>query len=399
MPKQTKATRKQSKKHNRRLVLKTIYDRGEISRAGVARITDLTRPTVSSIVAEFIADGLVEEVGRTPSSGGKPATLLSVIDNSQHLIGLDLANSEFRGAVVNLRGEIHHRVSIPIQERDGEAALALVYQLLDELIESAGSPILGVGIGTPGLMDAKLGIVRTAVNLDWRDLPLGNILTERYGVPVYIANDSQVAALGEFTFGQHDDVENLAVLKVGRGVGAGIILDGDLYYGDSHGAGEIGHFKVVEGGEPCRCGHFGCLETISSTQAIVRQAQAVAISLPQSTLHRFVDTPEKITTDIVLEAFQAGDAALEGIVANAGRYLGFAAAGLVSILNIETVIIAGSAARFGSALLNPLKQEMQNRSLSPLAQNTSVAASQLGSDIVILGAAALLLHHELGLVG
>ena len=399
MPNQTKATRKQSKEHNRRLVLKTIYDRGEISRAGVARITDLTRPTVSSIVAEFITDGLVEEVGRTPSSGGKPATLLSVIDDSRHLIGLDLANSEFRGAVVNLRGEIRHRVGVPVQERDGEAALALVYQLLDELIESAGSPILGVGIGTPGLMDAKLGIVRTAVNLDWQDLPLGNILTERYGVPVFIANDSQVAALGEFTFGQHKDVENLAVLKVGRGIGAGIILHGDLYYGDSHGAGEIGHFKVVEGGEPCRCGHFGCLETISSTQAIVRQARAVAISLPQSTLHRFVDTPEKITTDIVLEAFQAGDAALEGIVANAGRYLGFAAAGLVSILNIETVVVAGSAARFGSGLLDPLKQEMQRRSLPQLAQNTHVSASQLGADIVILGAAALLLDNKLGLVG
>jgi N-acetylglucosamine repressor len=398
MPKRKKATRKQTKKHNSRLVLKTIYDVGEISRASIARFTDLTRPTVSAIVAELMDQGLVQEVGRTPSRGGKPATLLSVIDDSRHLIGLDLADSQFRGAVVNLRGEIRHRVSIPVHERDGEAALALVHQLLDELIASAGSPILGVGIGTPGLMDAEHGIVRTAVNLDWQDLPLGDMLTARYGIPVYIANDSQVAALGEFTFGQHDDLENLTVLKVGRGIGAGIIIDGELYYGDNHGAGEIGHFKVVDDGELCRCGQFGCLETVSSTRAVVRQAR-VSAELPTSSLHDLIAVPAEITTDVVLEASRAGDAAVEEIVANAGRYLGFAAAGLVSILNIETVVVAGSAVRFGSVLLDPLRQEMQRRSLQPLAQNTCVMASQLGTDIVILGAAALLLDNELGLVG
>ena len=398
MSKRQKATRKQTKKHNRRLVLKTIYDVGEISRAGVARATDLTRPTVSAIVAELMEDGFVQEVGRTLSSGGKPATLLSVIADSRRLIGLDLANSEFRGAVVNLRGEIRHRVSIPIQDRNGEAALALVHRLLDELSASADGPILGIGIGAPGLLDAQQGIVRTAVNLDWRNLPLGDNLSERYGVPVYIANDSQVAALGEFTFGQHDGVENLAVLKVGRGVGAGIILAGDLYFGDGYGAGEIGHFKMVAEGDPCRCGHFGCLETISSTRAIVRQAR-IAASSPASSLHRFATAPAEITTDVVLDAFKAGDAALAEIIANAGRHLGFAVAGLVSVLNIETVVVAGSAARFGSVLLEPLRQEMQRRSLPQLAQNTHVVASALGADIVILGAAALLLHNELGLVG
>jgi len=398
MPKRKKATRKQTKKHNRGLVLKTIYDAGEISRAAIARETDLTRPTVSTIVTELMDEGLVQEVGRTPSSGGKPATLLSVIEDSRHLIGLDLANSQFRGAVVNLRGEIRHRVSIPVQERDGAAALALVHQLLDELIESAGTPILGVGIGTPGLMDAEHGIVRTAVNLDWQDLPLGQMLTEHYGLPVYIANDSQVAALGEFTFGQHNGVESLAVLKVGRGIGAGIIIDGELYYGDNYGAGEIGHFNIVDGGKPCRCGQSGCLETVSSNQAVVREAR-VAASLPTTSLHKYADSPATITTDIVLEASNAGDAVVEEIVADAGRYLGFATAGLISILNIETVVVAGSAARFGSVLLDPLKQEMQRRSLLQLAQNTCVMASQLGTDIVILGAAALLLDNELGLVG
>ena len=155
---------------------------------------------------------------------------------------------------------------------------------------------------------------------------------------------------------------------------------------------------MVEGGEPCRCGQFGCLETVSSTQAIVRQAR-ISAKLPSSSLHELVASPEQITTDVVLDASEAGDAAIEEIVASAGRYLGFATAGVVSILNIETVVVAGSAARFGPVLLDPLKQEMQRRSLLQLAQNTHVTASQLGADIVILGAAALLLDNELGLVG
>ncbi len=397
MSKRKKATRKQTKKHNRRLVLKTIYDAGEISRVDIARATSLTRPTVSTIVSELMSEGLVQEIGRLQSRGGKPATLLSVIGNARHLIGLDLASSEFRGAIVNLRGEILHRVSIPIQDSDGDAALALVYQLLDGLIARAENPILGIGIGAPGLMNAEQGVVRIAVNLDWRDLPLGKILIERYGLPVYIANDSQVAALGEFTFGQHDDIENLAVLKVGRGVGSGIILDGKLLYGDSHGAGEIGHLKVVEDGELCRCGHFGCLETIASTQAMMRRIKASAASQPSSRLHGL--SPAEITMDVILDALQKGDAAVADVVADAGTYLGYAVAGLVSLLNIETVVVAGSGARFGSTLLDPLAKEMQRRSLSYLAKNTHVAASQLGEDIVILGAAALLLHHELGLVG
>jgi N-acetylglucosamine repressor len=396
-PRSQKATREQTKAYNSQLVLRTIYDRGQVSRAEVSRLTHLTRTTVSDVVAELQEQGLVEEVGYGPSAGGKLPILLSVVDDARHLIGLDLADSEFRGAVVNLRGKVQHRLNVPINERDGEEALALVYGLIDQLIARADSPILGIGIGTPGLMDAARGVVRYTVNLDWQNLPLGHLLETQYKLPVYIANDSQAAALAEYTFGHGRDIANLIVVKVGRGIGSGIVVNGQLYYGDGFGAGEIGHVVMVEGGQACRCGHFGCLETLVSSRTIVRQAQAIARKNPQSLLHRFAATPEAIDADAVLRSFEAGDETLRPVIAEAGRYLGIAVAYLVGAWNIHQIVLAGTVAGFGEALLEPIRREMRRRSLSTLADETDVSVSNLGADIVILGAAALLLSNELGL--
>lgn len=395
-----KATKKYTKTHNKRLILKTIYDQVEISRASIARITHLTRPTVSSAVAELIDDGLVEEVGQGPSKGGKRPTLLSVVDDSRHLIGIDLANSEFRGGLLDLRGTILHRFSVPVDDTNGQAALELVYQLIDHLVAASSSPLLGIGIGTPGLIDARQGVVRQAVNLDWQELPLQNLLEQRYDLPVYIANDSHVAALGEYTFGSGPETPypNLIVVKVGRGVSAGIVLNGHLHYGDGSGAGEIGHVAVVDNGELCACGQYGCLETIVSSRAIVKRAREIAQNSPNSRLHQFAAAPAEITTDVVLQAFAAGDEALQAVITDVGRYLGVAVANLVGSLNIQHILIAGSVARFGEPLLEPLRQTMRQRAMALLVNETQVGLSRLGQDIVIQGAASLLLSHELGLV-
>jgi N-acetylglucosamine repressor len=393
-----KATRQQTKTHNQKLVLKTIYHQGQVSRADIARLTRLTRTTVSNLVAEIIDEGLVEEVGLEPSTGGKPATLLSVVDDSRHLIGIDLANSEFRGGILDLRGRVKHCFKLPVNDRNGEAALNLVYELIDELVPSVTSPLLGIGIGTPGLINAQRGVVRQAVNLDWQELPLRDLLEARYNVPVYIANDSQVAALGEYTFGQNSDISNLVVVKVGRGIGAGIIINGRLFYGDGFGAGEIGHVKVVEDGEPCRCGHFGCLETIVSSQSIIRQAQAIATNDPDSVINQIAGHPEAITTETILKAVEVGDPALREVVDQVGYYLSMAVANLVGVLNIQRVVIAGSVARLGPPLLEPIRREFRQRAMEMLANETWIELSQLGQDIVIQGAAALLLTQELGIV-
>jgi DNA-binding Lrp family transcriptional regulator len=175
----TKATHRQTRVHNERLVVRTLYDFGPISRAEVARLTGLTRTTVSDVVAVLLDDGVVREVGRGPSSGGKAPILVEVDDDARLVVGLDLGEEHFAGSLVNLRGEIRRSVELAVDGRDGDAAVQLVFELLDQLLEGSTAPLLGIGIGTPGLVDSRTGTIRQAVNLDWRDLPLGQIVSER----------------------------------------------------------------------------------------------------------------------------------------------------------------------------------------------------------------------------
>ncbi len=392
-----KATREQTRVHNSRLVLRTIYERQEISRADIARETRLTRTTVSDVVADLMAQGLIEEVGYGPSAGGKPPILLSILPDARHLIGLDLASAEFRGAVVNLRGQVQQQITVPLDDRDGEAALALVYDIIERLRAATDSPLLGVGIGSPGLMDASNGIVRRSVNLDWQDLPLRSLLEGRFDLPVYVANDSQVAALGEYTFGSGLGVENLVVIKVGHGVGAGIVLNGRLFHGETFGAGEIGHVAVVENGERCRCGNVGCLETVASVRALLGQAQAIADGNPGSLLHSCAAGSGEITLETICRALEAGDPQVQQMVRRVGQVLGIAAANIVGLLSARRIVIAGSVACLGQALLDVVRQEMTRRSLAMVANETEIALSSIGSEIVILGASALVLNRELGL--
>lgn len=392
-----KATHKTTRAHNKRLILKTIYNAEEISRAEVARITGLSRATVSDTVSELKEEGLVIEIGQGPSTGGKPPILLRIADDSRYLIGVDLADSEFCGAGMNLRGIIKNKITLPIKDTDGEVALSTLYQLLEMLIESADSKILGIGIGTPGLIDSQRGIVRNAVNLDWHNLPLKEILEKRYNLPVYIANDCQLAALAECTFGESNNIQNLILIKISRGTGAGIVLNRKIHYGDYFGAGEIGHVTVVENGDLCRCGNHGCLETLTSARAIVKSARAIFIEDKESKLHDFVKSPDEIDMNVIYKAFEAGDKEIQKLISVVGHYLGIAVSNLVSSLNIKNIVISGAVSRFGDALINPIKEEMMRRTLKALARETNISISRLGSDIVILGAGALLLANELGL--
>lgn len=379
-----KATQQQTKTHNSRLVLKAIYDQREISRADISRLTSLTRTTVSDLVTELQGKGLVEEIGYGQSRGGRSPILLSVIDDARHLIGIDLENDELRGAVVNLRNEIISTASQPLRSREGDEALMLVYELVDKLIANTDKPLLGIGVGTPGLVDASNKIVLRAVNLNWRGMPLGDLLQERYDLPVYVANDSQLAALAQYMFGGNKYESNLVVVKVGTGIGAGLILDGRLFHGDGFGAGEIGHISVVENGQQCRCGNLGCLETVASTPAIIKSASASARS-------------SELTLDALQEAFAAGHPAATQAVLEAGRYLGIAAANLVGTLNVHRIVFLSQLARFGTPLLDVIRQEMSKRVIPTLAQDTEIELIDLRPEMVILGASALLMSQELGL--
>lgn len=393
-----KATHQQTRAFNTQLVLRTVYDRSVVSRAEIARLTGLTRTSVSDLVAELIDAGLVEETGRGPSSGGKAPILLRVAATARDVVGLDLGGDPFTGVLVDLRGTTLRTAERSLQGRDGQAAVEAVYELLDELIEGRDRPLLGIGIGAPGVIDAAGGTVRWAVNLDWTDLPLARLVEERYGVAVHIGNDSQAAALAEYTFGDTPRPDNLVVVKVGRGIGAGLVIGGRLYTGDGSGAGEIGHTTVVEGGEPCRCGSVGCLETVASVRAIVSRARHLAHRHPESVLAAELREdgvgpgPERIA-----RAFAAGDDVARTVVLDAAHHLGRSIAWLVGALNVRRVRIVGEIAVFGDPWLDAVRHEAHDRSLPLLARETDIAFGRTREGTAVLGASALLMTNELGL--
>lgn len=387
-----KATHQQTKEHNRNLVLKNIFERDPISRAEIARITGLTRTTVSEIVAELIEEGLVCEAGVGSSIGGKSPILLSIIKDSRCLIGLDIAQNHYRGAVVNLRGEILKLITAPVVERYGNKPFQQMFTILDQLMEFACQPTVGIGVGTPGLVSTSEGMVINAVNFDWKNLPLAKMIQDRYNLPVFIYNDCQAAAMGEFIFGKYNQSgDNLIVVNVGHGIGSGIIINGNLYQGDGGGAGEIGHVVVVgEGGELCRCGHRGCLETVSSVQALLKKARSLIHSGVNTTLPK---SDQELTIEAIEKSFNEGDALAQQMVLESARYLGYAVAGLVGTLNIHQVVFIGDMTRFGSSWMEVIQQTMRQASLSKLAQDTRLEIGKLESNATLLGATALLANN------
>jgi predicted NBD/HSP70 family sugar kinase len=310
--------------------------------------------------------------------------LLQVAEDARLLVGIDLAEREFCGALVNLRGQIVQRLRLPVSDSSAETALEQVYDLIEQLLKLANQPVIGIGIGVPGFMNPETRSVREAINLDWYDLPLGDLLFQRFQLPIHLANDCQVAALGEYTFGETQDSANLMLIKVGRGVGAGIVLGGQIFYGDNAGAGEIGHIQVVKDGALCRCGNHGCLETMVSSRVLLQQAQA---EIPEASG----------SLDALFQAYEAGNPQVISLVESAAQTLGRSVTHLVSALNINRVLVAGSLSTFGGGLIEPLLTCVQTGVLPALAQNTKVGLATLGDEIVILGAASLILKKELGL--
>ena len=386
-----KATRQFTKVHNIRLVLKTVYDKSPISRADLARATGLTRATISEIVGGLIERGFLEEVGVGSSAGGKPPILVSLRANARQVICADLKPDEFEVALVDLRGSIRCRRRWPTAVMRGEALVGLLVEAIDQMASEAEAPLIGIGVIVPGLTDPLNGIVRRSVQLDWTDLALKQPLEARFELPIYLVNDSHAAALAEYTFGEHSQNPNLIVVRAGDGISCGIILSGRLHHGDGFGAGEIGHLTVVEDGRLCSCGKTGCLETVATSRAVlraVREAAAAPASQGRSGMPAWED---------VLRRYAAGEETATAAVNQAGRYLGFSIASLVSILNVDHIVFTGSFTAFGEPFLNAVREEVRTRSLAKLAGDTRISNTVLGPENLILGASAVVLSNELGL--
>ncbi|MCC7118779.1 MAG: ROK family transcriptional regulator [Anaerolineales bacterium] len=375
-----KATHQQTKQHNRDLVLRTIFSHESISRAEIARVTNLTRTTVSDVVSGLLKEGLVDEVGRGESLGGKTPILLSVVPDARHLIGLNLGQDKFIGAIVNLRGEIKETVEIKVNDSDGDNALELIYQILDQLFNKDIRPIVGIGVGTPGLVNTREGVIVNAVNLAWKDLPLAGLLEEKYKTPVSILNDSQATAIGEFVYGgEHAVDENLIVVNIQHGIGAGILVNGRLFQGDGGGAGEIGHVVVQEDGLQCRCGKFGCLETVAGARALMNQVGVASF-------------------DQVVAKFSAENEQARKVVTAAGKYLGISLANLIGILNIQKIVLTGDMIQLGDLWFEAVKNSIRKASLEKMYQGTKLELGKLDYRACILGASAFLMLDDYSLL-
>jgi len=381
-----KATQQLTKQHNRDLVLKTIIESQETSRAEIARATKLTRTTVSDVVAGLMEEGLVQEIGMSTSLGGKPSILLSLVPEARYLIGLNLAQDKFVGAVVNLRGEIKETIEMPVHGEDGQQALDLVYAILDQLTGSEWKPLIGIGVGAPGLINTREGIVINAVNLEWQDLPLAKLLQQRYHLPVSVMNDSQATAIGEFVYGGYNARSNLVVVNVTHGIGSGILIGGKLFQGDGGGAGEIGHVLVFDNHRLCRCGRTGCLETLASAQAVAQR------------LREESGAADILDIDEIGRKFAQGDPLARKIVLEAGQHLGVALGNMVGMLNIRNIIVTGTMTRFGQPWLEAIRQAMRQSALAGMTQETKIEPGKLDYRACILGASAHLLMDDYALL-
>ena len=391
-----KATHQDTKEHNTTLVLKTIYHSKTLSRADIARATRLTRTTVSEIVSDLLDTGMVREIGLGPSTLGKPPTLVAFQPDARQLICVDLGEEAFQGALVNLHGDVLHRCSLPLDEAKGDAAMGLVHRLVEDLSALRTAPLLGIGIGTPGPVDPDRGVIHLAVNRAWANLDLRKSLSARFQVPIHIANDCHVAALAESAYGGHGRSPNLVLIKVGEGIGSGLVFGGKLHAGDGFSAGEIGHLCVTRGGLPCTCGNLGCLETVASTPALLRQAREEARRDPASPFGQAAAL-KGVSLPFLKEACAEGDPQATALAWDLGTHLGIVAASFAVVLNIHRIVISGMPSLFGEPLLEAMRAELGLRILPGQERETHLSFSSVGPDIVIQGACALVLRKELDL--
>jgi len=351
--------------HNRALLLQSLFRAGPYSRADLARMTGLTRVTVSDLITDLLADGLVNELGpRTETRIGKPATLIALNTDAAHLVTLNLTDDQvLTGAVLDLDGRVLRRRALPRDGRTGVRAIALVVELARALVAEATRPVLGVGIGSPGVVD-PVGTVLDAPNMGWVGVPLAALVAAELSLPVHVANDANTAALAEHTFGGADDGGTL-VITVGQGVGAGLLLDGALVQGRRFAAGEIGHVVVDENGPPSVCGRSGCLETF------------LAVPLLRRALAAHPGRPEDVLTAV-------------------GERLGMALAPVVSTLNLSEVVLNGPPDLLRGPLLDAAVRTVRRRTMPVVGDHLDVRLSDLHDDAVLFGAGALVLSGQLG---
>lgn len=363
-------------------VVRAVRMAGSLTQAEIARSTGLSAATVSNIVRELREGGTVEV---TPTSaGGRRARSVSLSGDAGIVIGVDFGHTHLRVAVGNLAHQVLAEESEPL---DVDASSAYGFgraeELVERLIEATGigrQKVIGVGLGVPGPIDVVSGTLgSTSILPGWTGINPSEEMSGRLGVPVYVDNDANLGALGELVWGSGRGVKDLAYIKVASGVGAGLVIDGQIYRGPGGTAGEIGHITLDESGPVCRCGNRGCMETFTAARYV--------LPLLRSSHGR------DLTMERVVQLAREGDPGCRRVIADVGRHIGSGVANLCNLLNPSRVVLGGDLAEAGELVLAPIRESVSRYAIPSAARQLSVLPGALGGRAEVLGALALVLSE------
>jgi glucokinase-like ROK family protein len=369
-------------------------DRG-ISRADLAEKMGLTRAAVTIIINDLISNGIILNTESRSTASGRPPVALEINPSQGLVAAIDMGATHLSVALGDFSARILEEVEVPFHVDMGpEEGLQKADQILKELLQKRGlstRDLSGVGVGVPGPVIAEKGMVMAPpIMPGWDRFPIRATLEQKWGTRVTLNNDAELGALGEWAFGAGRGEKNLAFIKVGSGIGAGLIINQQIYVGTTGSAGEIGHLTVDENGPLCACGNHGCLEAFAGGHAIASQGRKLAASGKRTLLSE--KGPDSITARDVVEAARRGDLAAQEIIKRSGTFIGIAIAGLINLINPGTVIIGGGVAQVGDLLTGPIRQAVRERSLRASEHSVRITTAMLGRRSSLIGALVQAIH-------
>lgn len=370
----------------------------ETTRTDLVARTGFSKATVSETIAQFLANNLVSEVGKREPGRGRRQVLLQLRTHSRLVIGAEFNEQGCRAVLADLRATPLQFAERSFSSTSPDDFVDALAECVDELRTAARAPILGIGIGVPGLVDDAGRTVAMSVPYNWRHVPVSDLVEARTGLPTAIANRAKAAALGEYWQGATEELANrshLAYVTAGAGIVAGFVIDGHPYFGHVGTAGELGHTTVEPDGPLCGCGNRGCLYMMSSESAVVRRVQDAHGVTPDHvrSSHPPIPAINGLTIDDLHAALEQGHPLVIEAIERAARYLGIAIGNMINIMNPSHVVIGGSIAAFGDVLLVPLRAEIQRRTLWDALNRLTISPSKLGDDVGPIGGAALYLSR------
>jgi glucokinase-like ROK family protein len=381
-------------------VLRCLQQSAPLSRATLAHLTGLNKTTVSSLVGDLLKTGLIQEVGLDASGGGRPATLLDLNPQAGYIIGVALGVDSILVILSDFAGHIRWRHFHETDPAEGqESMLALTLRIVDEAMAVEPTRrLLGLGLATPGTVDLEDGILVFSPNLQWRHVPLRKIFFEHTGLPVFVDNDANAAAVAEHLFGVALQTQNFISLFVGVGVGGGLFLNGSLYRGAQGFAGEIGHTNFMNDpyGRPCRCGSRGCWETSVAQDSVFERIRArLAVGRESLIPQLMAEQNSPLTLSIIVQAAADGDTEAIEALTETGSLMGLGVSNLISTFNPEMVVLGGALSAAGAYLLPAIKKVVEKTAFPETFEQVQILPSAFGPDAGVVGAVALVVQAVL----